>query len=636
MLDFKVFKNTRRLKAAMSVIFATTLILIAVVTFASTELKGIFYKNTLDIKREFYKDSVENLKIEIDAMRTQLKSANPYITPTEEKKAVEKFLREIFYSADLEDESYMWVQEIKNYNGGDDYAVRLIHPNLRDTEGLLLSTNSDDGFGNFPFKRELEGINKKGSVFFTYQFQTRNSDSKTMKITYSSLYKDFDWTISRGITLRKIDESVSQVLAQYRHIIFIIFFIYVFGVIIIVMYALTLTEKSEELDTANKSKSMFLFNMSHDIRTPMNAVIGFTMLALKDVSNAAKVKDYLTKVKTSSEYMMTILNDILEMARIENGKLDIESAPVNLLEGTENIKTILGEMAESKKIKLELIDNIEHPVVYSDKLHIMQITLNLLSNSIKYTNEGGHVLRVWTETPSDKPGWANYTAIVRDNGIGMAPEFVEKIFDIFERERTDSTAGVQGTGLGMSIVKRLVDAMNGKIEIKSEKNKGTEISVTIPMKIVEENVANHKDDEIPFDLSGKRVLLVEDNLFNREIAFELLEDRGLTVETANDGSVAIEKIKNSEAGTYDFILMDVQMPVMDGYAATQIIRNLSDKEKANIPIIAMTANAFEEDKKAALKVGMNAHVSKPIDMDVLCKIIAVVKIKKCLRVLYAV
>ena len=624
MLDFKVFKNTRRLKAAMSVIFATTLILIAVVTFASTELKGIFYKNTLDIKREFYKDSVENLKIEIDAMRTQLKSANPYITLTEEKKAVEKFLREIFYSADLEDESYMWVQEIKNYNGGDDYAVRLIHPNLRDTEGLLLSTNSDDGFGNFPFKRELEGINKKGSVFFTYQFQTRNSDSKTMKITYSSLYKDFDWTISRGITLRKIDESVSQVLAQYRHIIFIIFFIYVFGVIIIVMYALALTEKSEELGTANKSKSMFLFNMSHDIRTPMNAVIGFTTLALKDVSNAAKVKDYLTKVKTSSEYMMTILNDILEMARIENGKLDIESAPVNLLEGTENIKTILGEMAESKKIKLELIDNIEHPVVYSDKLRIMQITLNLLSNSIKYTNEGGHVSRVWTETPSDKPGWANYTAIVRDNGIGMAPEFVEKIFDIFERERTDFTTGVQGTGLGMSIVKRLVDAMNGKIEIKSEQNKGTEISVTIPMKIVEENVANHEDDEIPFDLSGKRVLLVEDNLFNREIAFELLEDRGLTVETANDGSVAIEKIKNSEAGTFDFILMDVQMPVMDGYAATQIIRNLSDKKKANIPIIAMTANAFEEDKKAALKVGMNAHVSKPIDMDVLCKIIATI------------
>ena len=624
MLDFKVYKNTRRLKAAMSVIFATTLILIAVVIFASTELKGIFYKNILDIKREFYKDSVENLKIEIDAMRTQLKSVNPNITLTEEKKAVEKFLREIFYSADLEDESYMWVQEIKNYNGGDDYAVRLIHPKLRDTEGLLLSTNSDDGVGNFPFKRELEGINKKGFVFFTYQFQTMNSDSKTMKITYSSLYKDFDWTISRGITLRKIDESVSQVLAQYRHIIFIIFFIYVFGVIIIVMYALTLTEKSEELDTANKSKSMFLFNMSHDIRTPMNAVIGFTMLALKDVSNAAKVKDYLTKVKTSSEYMMTILNDILEMARIENGKLDIESAPVNLLEGTENIKTILGEMAESKKIKLELIDNIEHPVVYSDKLHIMQITLNLLSNSIKYTNEGGHVSRVWTETPSDKPGWANYTAIVRDNGIGMAPEFVEKIFDIFERERTDATTGVQGTGLGMSIVKRLVDAMNGKIEIKSEQNKGTEISVTIPMKIVEENIANHKDDEIPFDLSGKRVLLVEDNLFNREIACELLEDRGLTVETANDGSIAIEKIKNSDAGTFDFILMDVQMPVMDGYAATQIIRNLSDKKKAKIPIIAMTANAFEEDKKAALKVGMNAHVSKPIDMDVLCKIIATI------------
>ena len=213
---------------------------------------------------------------------------------------------------------------------------------------------------------------------------------------------------------------------------------------------------------------------------------------------------------------------------------------------------------------------------------------------------------------------------MRDNGIGMAPEFVEKIFDIFERERTDATAGVQGTGLGMSIVKRLVDAMNGKIEIKSEQNKGTEISVTIPMKIVEENVANHKDDEIHFDLLGKRVLLVEDNLFNREIAFELLEDRGLTVETANDGSVAIEKIKNSDAGTFDFILMDVQMPVMDGYAATQIIRNLSDKKKANIPIIAMTANAFEEDKKAALKVGMNAHVSKPIDMDVLCKIIATI------------
>ena len=627
----------KRLLFTVLILIITTFFLVAGFTIVNIEVSKTLYDNTLNIKRDYFKDSVEALKNEITTIKTFLEKDHPDWSEEEIKAFIVNVIRKKLYSMNLEDESYMWIQEIKNYDGGDGYAIRLIHPNLKDTEGCWLSTNTDDGRGNFPYREELEGIKNDGHVFLTYQFQEFNSSNLSMKVTYSSLYKDYNWIISRGVTLKKMNESIEHARKMNFPIIFIVVVVYFISVLVILTYTITLGDRTKQLSIvqnqlkkeiaiskdANKAKSTFLFNMSHDIRTPMNAVLGFTEMAFKNLENKEKVADCLEKVKASGEYMMSLLNDVLEMARIENDKLSIDVEPMDLHQDSENVRGLVQELADKKNITLEVKEkDIVHYFVYGDKVHLMQIAMNLLTNAIKYTKDGGRVSRTVTEVPCDQPGFAKFKMIVTDTGIGMSQDFLDHIFEMFSRERTDSAKSVQGTGLGMSIAKRLVDAMGGTIYIQSMVDHGTIVIVTMTMKIAEEKDVHKVNTAEKVDLRGKRVLLAEDNALNREIAIELLNDRGLEVECAADGSIAVEMMEQKPAGTYDFILMDIQMPLMDGYKATQKIREMEDKAKAGIPIIAMTANAFAEDKQKAMRAGMNAHVSKPVKIDELCSLVA--------------
>ena len=378
----------------------------------------------------------------------------------------------------------------------------------------------------------------------------------------------------------------------------------------------TLEDAFVAAENANKAKTDFLFNMSHDIRTPMNSIIGFTNLAMKHLDDEKYVSDCLDKVSMSGNHLLSLINDVLDMSRIEAGRLQIDLKPESIKERNDQLISIVQELALAKSISFNTeYVNVKKEWVLCDSLRLNQILLNVLSNAIKYTNPGGRVdYRLEQFELED-----NLVAIafsIKDTGIGMSPEFVEKIFDEFERENNATSSGVQGTGLGMSIVKRLVDLMAGSINIESTQGEGTTVTIILDFEVTEpiEAEENEKNDDICELPSGHRILLVDDNPLNREIAIDILDELGVECEEAFDGSDAYEKVKNSKPGYYDLILMDVQMPNMNGYEATRAIRGIADHEIANIPIIAMTANAFDEDKSDALNAGMNAHLAKPIDI----------------------
>ncbi len=378
----------------------------------------------------------------------------------------------------------------------------------------------------------------------------------------------------------------------------------------------------ELAEKANRSKSAFLFNMSHDIRTPMNAIIGYTEMAIRRASEDNPVRDALLKIRASSGFLLSIINDVLDMARIESGKINLDERVVCVRDINEALtQMILINSAEKDITVHSETKDVTDQYIYADQQRVNQVMSNLLSNAIKYTNNGGEIWHTVSEVPCDLPGYAKYRTVVRDNGIGMSKEFLTKIFDEFEREGDEKTNKVQGTGLGMSIVKRLVDMMGGTIEVESEKGCGTTVIVTFIHRIaspeeIEEYIRNTeaaKDDDF-CSFEGKKVLLVEDNQMNREIAIDILTDNGMIVDTAGDGAEAVEKMKNAVCGQYDLILMDVQMPNMNGYEATKAIRRLENPAIADIPIIAMTANAFDEDRAEAIAAGMNEHISKPINI----------------------
>lgn len=386
-----------------------------------------------------------------------------------------------------------------------------------------------------------------------------------------------------------------------------------------------LAEQAEQLkdalqtaESASKAKTTFLFNMSHDIRTPMNAILGFNRMAEKHIGESEKLADCLKKVSDAGNHLLRLINDILEMARIENGKLEIEEHVVNLKECRGKTTAMVDSLAKEKDIEFtKTYINVDKDLyLWLDTVRIDQILLNIISNSIKYTPRGGKVDYTLESLESDKIGHSKIRFTVVDNGIGMSKEFVEEIFENFSRERNSTTSGIQGTGLGMAIVKRLVDAMDGTIKVDSELGKGTTIVIEFEPRVADNEHVNQvvQDALSEVDLTGLKVLLVEDNELNREIACELLSEFGIEVFVAEDGTVAVDKMSKAVPEQYDVILMDVQMPIMDGYKATQEIRNLPDKEVAAIPIVAMTANAFAEDKKKAIESGMNDHLSKPIDI----------------------
>lgn len=376
----------------------------------------------------------------------------------------------------------------------------------------------------------------------------------------------------------------------------------------------------KKAEIASEAKSKFLFNMSHDIRTPMNAIIGFTDMAKKYKKDGNKLDECLSKITMASEHLLSLINDILDMSRIESGKLCIEEEAGDLVQSQIEMVEILNKAARDNKITLDYdFSQIRDKELYFDKLHLNQIVLNVLSNAIKYTKENGHVKYSIIQDESIDENTAVYQFTVEDNGIGMSKEFLKHVFEAFERERSSTVSGIQGTGLGLSITKSLIDLMDGTIDIESDTGKGTKVQFWLHFRLVHEVEKINKENKISdsFSLKGKRILLVEDNELNREISRDLLEDEEVIIEEADDGSVAVEKVANAPAGYYDYVLMDVQMPYMDGYKATETIRSLPDKDKANVPIIAVTANVFEEDKEKALKSGMNSHVTKPINFNVL-------------------
>ena len=377
---------------------------------------------------------------------------------------------------------------------------------------------------------------------------------------------------------------------------------------------------AENAESANRAKSAFLFNMSHDIRTPMNAIIGYADLAARHSDDPAKLKKYMENIQVCGQNLLMLLNNVLDLARIENDKTEMEYSVSDVEKDFRNCIAMFRNQADSKGQTLTVTTHLLHPYIYADVPHLTEVSTNLVSNAVKYTGNGGTICCDVTQRPGEKEGWCDTIITVADNGIGMSQEFQQHIFEPFERERTSTVSKVEGSGIGMGIVKKLVGLMGGTVEVESKIGVGSTFTVTIPSRIVSEEEAQAKRAADPSDresLRGTRVLLTEDNDLNAEIATELLQEEGCTVDRAKDGVECVDMLEKAADGTYQIILMDVQMPVMNGYDAAKKIRRMDDPQKANIPIVAMTANAFSEDRQAALDAGMNDHIAKPIDMSVL-------------------
>ena len=374
---------------------------------------------------------------------------------------------------------------------------------------------------------------------------------------------------------------------------------------------------------ANLAKREFLFNMSHDIRTPMNAIIGFTALAQTHIDDRGQVEDYLKKISVSSQHLLSLINDVLDMSRIESGKVTLEAKPVHLPELVHELRDIIQAVVSKKDLSLTLDTvGVENEDVIADPLRLEQILINVLANAVKFTPDGGQI-GLWIVQKDTAPaGYADFEFHIKDNGIGMSEEFQKHIFEQFARERTSTVSKIQGTGLGMAITKSLVDMMGGRITVKSEQGKGSEFTISLRFPIGEAKTEQTPPAAKASAFTGKKLLVVEDNELNLEIASTLLKEAGFEVDTAENGKIAVEKVEAASADRYDLILMDIQMPEMDGYEATRRIRALPDAKKAALPIVAMTANAFEDDRKNALRAGMNGHIAKPLDIQKLFQVLS--------------
>ena len=379
------------------------------------------------------------------------------------------------------------------------------------------------------------------------------------------------------------------------------------------VYAKQIEKVATEAQHANQAKTRFLFNMSHDIRTPMNAIIGYTQLLENNLDNKKQALDYISKLKSSSTILLSLINYILEMTQIESGKLDLKKEIGDLDDLVKNINVVVEPLIKEKKLHYSYHLEIKHHHIICDKTKLREIVLNILSNAIKYTPEGGNIELLIQEI-SFENNKVKYHFIIIDNGIGMKEDFLPHIFEEFAREKTSTESKVPGVGLGLPIVKSLIDMMNGTIQVESKLNKGTKFTVELSFltSLQVENVNERNTSTL--DFSGKHILLVEDNELNAEIGIELLNTFKVIIDLAKNGEECIKILEKMPEGYYDLILMDIQMPIMDGYEATKIIRSFNNKN-AQIPIIAMTANAFEEDRKHALQLGMNEHLAKPVDIE---------------------
>ncbi|MGN0585560.1 MAG: hybrid sensor histidine kinase/response regulator [Ruminococcus sp.] len=437
-----------------------------------------------------------------------------------------------------------------------------------------------------------EKLQKDPMYDFNYR---RNTNGVIDYAQIRFIWLESKYTPQTILAIRSVDEIVKKEIMQQQE----------------------LAQALEKAKSAEKSKSMFLFNMSHDIRTPMNAIIGFNYLAQKYIDNKEKALDELRKAELSSNHLLSLINEVLDMAQIESGKMELNEQIMDINEHIATTEEMFRNEMEKKSLTFIVKNEIKTRHIIADSVRLKQIVTNLLSNSMKFTKPGGKVIYSISEKPSEKEGCIVIEIRIADTGIGMSEEFQKKIFSAFERERTSTDSGVPGTGLGLAIAQSIASLMDGTLTCSSELGKGTEFVFTVCVKAADafsERLNIAPTDAETLDCTGRRVLLVEDNELNCEIAVEILQEYGFTVETAEDGFVALEMVRNSSEGYYDLIFMDIQMPHMDGYTATREIRLLPNEKLANIPIIAMTANAFAEDKKKAFEAGMNEHISKPIDM----------------------
>ena len=459
------------------------------------------------------------------------------------------------------------------------------------------------------------GVLKGNTVLLSILNKTLKS-IQTSKLTGAvSMYED---TLKKVTITDFIKDNLLAVALSFGLIVFLILAV----ILRLLKKAQIAEEKAKEAqiqaENANAAKSNFLFNMSHDIRTPMNALLGYNQL-MKNGLTDPKLLHYQRKMEQSGNLLLSIINNVLDMARIESGKMELDENYAVVGNIWEEIMGVFASTAKKKEVQLIYEQQVQHQHVMCDITKVKQIFVNLVSNAVKYTPSGGKVILRSQEIPCDTEGFIFIKTEIIDNGIGMSKEYLPKLFDAFTRERNTTTGKVTGTGLGMPIVKELVEMMGGSIEVESELGKGTKFTVTLRHRIADEKYYNQKSGIVENvrkeAFKGRHILLAEDNDLNAEIAITILEEMGLKIDRVEDGIECVSRIEQMPAGSYDLILMDIQMPNMDGYKATQTIRRLADKDKANIPIVAMTANAFKEDEEMALSVGMNGHIAKPIDVD---------------------
>lgn len=384
----------------------------------------------------------------------------------------------------------------------------------------------------------------------------------------------------------------------------------------------------EQAKKANQAKTEFLSNMSHDIRTPMNAIIGFTDLARTHVDDPEYMEEYLNKIALSSNHLLDLVNNVLDLSKIESGKMRLHEEPRSITQMFIKLREILKGQAAEKKIQFEVMWNdIRHDLIWADELRVEQILINLAGNAVKYTPEGGRVIVRMVEEESDGSPYGNYLLTVQDNGMGISPEYLEKIFEAFSRDENAMLSQSEGAGLGLAITKAIVELYGGTIEAESRIGEGSCFTVRLPFLLVNEAAQKAYErttmqaQACAVDFSGKRILLADDNVFSAEIAGEYLERAGFVVDTVTNGREAIEMLLNREPGTYTAVLLDLLMPVMDGFAATKVIRALPDPRLSNIPIIAMTAKVFAEDRQRTKEAGMDGHIAKPVDAEALLSVL---------------
>jgi signal transduction histidine kinase/ActR/RegA family two-component response regulator len=470
------------------------------------------------------------------------------------------------------------------------YAQNYVHPDDRDA---FIETTSLENI-----RREL-----KDKVCFYTNYRT--FDGQGEKYFRVKVVRVGDWKKQHGVMVgfRDIDSEIRKERVQLE----------------------MLEDALKQAAAASQAKSSFLSNMSHDIRTPMNAILGYTALAKRHIADRERVQDYLDKIQTSGNHLLGLINDVLDMSRIESGKLSIDPETCSLKKIMDDLKTVMIGQIHEKQLDFCMdVEQIRDENVLCDKLRLNQVLLNILGNAVKYTPDGGEIAVWLTQKPeAKKEGCAAYRFRVKDNGIGMSEEFQTKLFEQFSREHNSTVSGIQGTGLGMAITKRIVDMMDGKISVKSKLGEGSEFIVDLEFPVAQAQKPQPEITGFVVEQAPvcQKLLLVEDNPLNQEIAKEILSEYGFEIEVANNGREAVEMVSQARPGRYDAVLMDIQMPVMNGYEATREIRGLEDKAQAQIPIIAMTANAFDEDRRNALNAGMNEFITKPVDVEKLLGIL---------------